>query len=74
MARVEEHDEAGIIAFTVAASLIRVYGGEALAMIQRQIGRCMEDDLTDEAAFWLRVRNRADTLLRTARRKSDTVH
>lgn len=74
MARTEEHDEAGITASTVAASLIRVYGGEALGMIQRQIRRCMENELTDEAEFWLRVRNRTDTLLRTARRKSDTVH
>ncbi|ACI53044.1 conserved hypothetical protein [Gluconacetobacter diazotrophicus PA1 5] len=74
MASKDEPDEAETTASSVATALIRIYGAVAIGTIRRHISRCVEDNLTDEAEFWLRVRNRATVLLRTSRWKSDTIH
>ncbi|MBB2160357.1 hypothetical protein [Gluconacetobacter sacchari] len=60
-------------AHDVAACLIRGFGPDAYLAVRRQIVRCMEQNLADEAVFWVRVREQVASLTRVVRRKDERL-
>lgn len=62
-----------VSARAMAHSLVIVYGAGARGMTIRHIVRCLDQDLSDEVMFWLKVRNQIDWLMRTSRREGDNI-
>ena len=60
-------------AHDVAACLIRGFGPDAYLAVRRQIVRCVEQKLADEAVFWVKVRKQVELLTRVVRRKDERL-
>ncbi|CAP57825.1 unnamed protein product (plasmid) [Gluconacetobacter diazotrophicus PA1 5] len=63
-----------VTALSVASTMTWTCGMTALVTIRRHVARCLEDGLIDEAEFWLKVRNQAETLLTMERNYGGTYH
>jgi len=73
MAERDESRALGMSAYDVAACLIRGFGPDAYLAVRRHIARCIEQNLADEAEFWVRVRDHVESLTRVARGKGERL-